>query len=250
MLPLTSKIRLVSFDLLHTLIVPRHPIHVQYARALEPFVGLLDAQALKYSLHTALRQLQVEKPLYGGDTTAWWSEVIRRTALGAGAEPKALDASLSLIVPRLMSSFSTKEAYKSFDNSLDVLHALHHDLGVHTAVVSNADSRMLAVLKDLNFPTSLTPIILSELEGVEKPSPEIFQLLLQRVNSRVEPPITPAECVHVGDELQRDGLGARNAGMNALLLKSRGGEDPFSLEVPIQTVENMSEILEWVRVRV
>jgi hypothetical protein len=36
----------------------------------------------------ALKQLQAEKPAYQGDDGAqgWWWEVIRRTAIGAGAD--------------------------------------------------------------------------------------------------------------------------------------------------------------------
>jgi hypothetical protein len=40
----------------------------------------------------ALRQLQAEKPAYRGESGAegWWSEVIKRTALGAGGDPQGI----------------------------------------------------------------------------------------------------------------------------------------------------------------
>ncbi|KAJ7446154.1 HAD-like domain-containing protein [Mycena galericulata] len=245
------KIRLVTFDLLHTLIAPRYPIHVQYARVFEPYLGPLDPESLRRSFGIALRQLQAEKPVYGDDPTSWWSAVIKRTALGAGADEKVVNASLSAIVPRLMASFSTKEGYKPFDDSLPVLHALHNDLGVQIAVVSNADSRMLSVLPDLAFPKYLSPILLSENEGVEKPAPEIFLRALTRVNAKLETPITPSECLHVGDELECDYNGARNAGMNSLLLERLSAEQPLPrlLGQSVETVKDMHEVLEWVRVR-
>lgn len=34
----------------------------------------------------ALKQVQVERPAYQSGAQEWWSEVIRRTALGAGAD--------------------------------------------------------------------------------------------------------------------------------------------------------------------
>ena len=37
--PNGTAIRLVSFDALHTLITPREPVHVQYARAFERYLG-------------------------------------------------------------------------------------------------------------------------------------------------------------------------------------------------------------------
>ncbi|KAJ7703100.1 HAD-like domain-containing protein [Mycena rosella] len=250
-------IRLVTFDVLHTLITPRYPIHIQYARAFEPYLGTLDPQALKRSFGLALRQLQAEKPVYGEKgTSAWWTDVIQRTALGAGAEPQALNASLSDIVQTLMSTFSTKQGYKAFDDSLPILDALHNDLHVRTAVVSNADSRILSVLKDLAFPAYLSPILLSESEGVEKPSPEIFLRALQRVNAELKDPITPSECVHVGDELECDYIGARDVGMHALLLERAGAEDQrgrgdVSGESgeSVHVVKDMHEVLEWIRAR-
>ncbi|KAJ7287432.1 HAD-like domain-containing protein [Mycena rebaudengoi] len=205
------KIRLVTFDLLHTLIAPRYPIHIQYSRAFEPWLGTLDPQALKHSFRAALHQLQAEKPIYGQDVSSWWSEVIRRTAIGAGAEINGkyatVEASMPMIVPRLMASFSSKEGYKAFDDAVPALHTLHEDMQVRTAVVSNADSRIHSVLADLEFPES---------EGVEKPAAEIFLRALRQVNSELEP---SNECVHVGDELECDYNGARKAGMNALLLR-------------------------------
>lgn len=35
----------------------------------------------------ALNQVQIERPVYVCGASEWWGEVIRRTALGAGADP-------------------------------------------------------------------------------------------------------------------------------------------------------------------
>jgi len=59
-------------------------------------------------------------------------------------------------------------------------------------------------LKDLEFPIVLEPIVLSEEEGIEKPSRDIFMRVLDLVNQRKslnEKLIHPEECLHVGDEL-------------------------------------------------
>ncbi|KAF7296127.1 Haloacid dehalogenase-like hydrolase domain-containing 3 [Mycena kentingensis (nom. inval.)] len=237
-------LRLVSFDLLHTLILPRHPIHVAYARAFEPFLGPLDPQAIKAAFGPSLRKLQTEKPLYGGDTTQWWAQVIRETALGAGANAQELDASLERIVSRLMKTFSSGEGYTAREHSMDVLHTLHHELGLRTTVVSNADARMFSVLEDLGFPTTLAPVILSEVAGVEKPSREIFRLMLERVNAEAGESIQPNECLHVGDELECDYEGARNAGMDALLLHRPDEQTSVG-----EGVRNMKDLLDWVRER-
>jgi len=35
----------------------------------------------------ALKQVQIERPAYASGAPDWWGEVIKRTALGAGADP-------------------------------------------------------------------------------------------------------------------------------------------------------------------
>ena len=42
-------IRLVLFDAFSTLLVPKHPVHVQYAQTFEPYLGTLDPDAVKKS---------------------------------------------------------------------------------------------------------------------------------------------------------------------------------------------------------
>lgn len=101
---------------------------------------------------------------------------------------------------------------------------MHDELGVATVVVSNGDSRIRrsyftavfihtlwpppddarisgSVLQDLGFPPYLNPIILSEEEGVEKPSRKIFERALSLVTNVNGGPIKLTECLHVGDEL-------------------------------------------------
>ncbi len=61
------------------------------------------------------------------------------------------------------------------------------------------------VLKDLGFPSFLEPIVLSEEEGVEKPSNEMFERTLKSMNGTIElrreRKVEVSECLHVGDEL-------------------------------------------------
>lgn len=105
-----GRIHLVTFDVLHTIISPRQLIHVQYAEVFKPYVGPLEPDAIKASfktggcpsfpivfkqvqllnhLGTALKAVQKELPAYQHGAPLWWSEVIKRTALGAGADPRS-----------------------------------------------------------------------------------------------------------------------------------------------------------------
>ena len=42
-------IRFVTFDVLHTLLTPHKPFHLQYAEVFAPYLGSLDPAALKVS---------------------------------------------------------------------------------------------------------------------------------------------------------------------------------------------------------
>ncbi|KAF5370756.1 hypothetical protein D9758_002012 [Tetrapyrgos nigripes] len=258
-------IRLVTFDVLHTLITPRHPVHVQYSLAFAPYLGRLDPQDIKNSFKkgwrtisesshiinsvAALKALQQERPAYayenGAASERWWSEVIRRTAVGAGANPSAIDGSLDKIVPTLMRSFSSREGYAAFEDALPTIRQLH-EKKVFTAVVSNSDSRSRLVLKDLEFPENVTPIVLSEEEGVEKPSRELFHRALKRVNEIHGLDIQEDECLHVGDELECDYEGAVKAGMQGLLLRRPGAEEDEVELKNVRTIQSLKQVVEYV----
>ncbi|KAG5648522.1 hypothetical protein DXG03_003133 [Asterophora parasitica] len=267
-------IRLVTFDALYTLIVPRLPIHVQYSQAFEPFLGVLDPASIRQSFRVgmaerslidpkpklrfsiAFKSIEAEKAVYAGGSQAWWSEVIRRTALGAGANEMALNASISEIVPRLLHRFSSKEGYRAFEDAIPTILSLQRDMDIKTAVVSNADARIRSAILDLDFPASLGPIVLSEEFGAEKPSPSIFHEVISAVNLKSgTTPILPEECLHVGDEFYSDYEGARAAGMNALHLQRAGedGEqahqDEQKLPPGVDVVKDLQAVTRWIKAR-
>ncbi|KAI6046081.1 hypothetical protein EDC04DRAFT_2631909 [Pisolithus marmoratus] len=136
-------IQLVTFDALHTLLTPRRPIYVQYSEVFAPFLGVLDPNRIRHSFKSTLKQIQREKPAYKGEagTLGWWTEVIKGTAIGAGARAQVVESSLDHIVPLLMKRFSSREGYKLFDDALPVLWQLHK-MNIRTALISNADTRM------------------------------------------------------------------------------------------------------------
>lgn len=197
-------IRLVTFDALHTLVTPRLPIYVQYSQIFAPYFGVLEPGLLRQSFEVALTQVQKKNPAYQGDSGAdgWWSEVIKRTAIGAGANPQAVDSSLPQIVPSLMERFSSRQGYKLFHDSLPVLRRLRQ-MNIRTALISNTDTRMLSVLKDLEIAPYLDSVILSEAVEIEKPDAKIFQLALVSSMKTELVPMEMQDGVHIGDELER-----------------------------------------------
>lgn len=86
------------------------------------------------------------------------------------------------------------------------LHVGHRRYGTSTHVSDLEDSSQV----DINF------VVMSYDVGIEKPDRRIFDIARQLgSNGQV---IEPYECLHVGDHIQQDFLGAQAAGWNSLLL--------------------------------
>ena len=75
---------------------------------------------------------------------------------------------------------------------------------------------MSQLCRDLGMAPYLDFCLTSEEVGVEKPDPAIFVAALDRAG------VKPGEAVHVGDQPRSDLVGARGAGLHAVLL-DRGG---------------------------
>ncbi|KZT65942.1 HAD-superfamily hydrolase [Daedalea quercina L-15889] len=241
-------IRAVLFDALFTIVAPRQPIYVQYSQTFEPYLGVLDPDMLKKSFKSALRQVQKEKPAYESGAEGWWGEVIKRTALGAGADPRAVERSLDEIAPWLLHRFSSREGYKLFDDSIPTLQRLR-SANIRTGLISNTDARMRAVLDDLDATRHLDTILLSSEEGIEKPAREMFLRACARLG------IQPSEAVHVGDELPADYYGAKESGLEALLVRRPGPEGEGEAKEPdedltgVTVVPSLAKVVDWVQRR-
>ncbi|CAN5429201.1 HAD family hydrolase [soil metagenome] len=70
-------------------------------------------------------------------------------------------------------------------------------------------------------------IAVSGEHGIGKPRPEIFQILAEELG------VSVGECVMVGNSLERDILGARNAGMRSAWLKVPGSEEHADVEIDL-----------------
>jgi HAD superfamily hydrolase (TIGR01509 family) len=85
-------------------------------------------------------------------------------------------------------------------------------IATRLAVVSNANGLLHAVMERIGLARFFDVMLDSHLEGVEKPDPRLFSLALERAGARAE------TTLHVGDFYSIDVLGARAAGLRAVLL--------------------------------
>lgn len=119
---------------------------------------------------------------------------------------------------------------------IDTLWDAHHRVGLWTAaipgavpavrelkeagygigVVSNAEGRVARDLENAGFGGLFQEVVDSHVVGVEKPSPEIFAIALTRMGA------DPSSTVYLGDVPSVDVVGARAAGITAVLLDRHG----------------------------
>lgn len=83
-------------------------------------------------------------------------------------------------------------------------------------VVSNANGRLHLMMERLGLARFFDVMLDSQLEGVEKPDPRLFQIALERSGGRAE------STLHVGDFYWIDVQGARAAGLRGALIDPAG----------------------------
>ena len=103
------------------------------------------------------------------------------------------------------------------------------------AVISNADGRIDAVLRRCGICNCFASITDSGNVGHEKPHPAIFAAALREMKA------DPAESLYVGDVYSVDYVGARNAGMQAVLFDVAGAYR----EREFPRVESLNELEAW-----
>ncbi len=106
--------------------------------------------------------------------------------------------------------------------------------GYRLAVISNADGRVEGVLERTGLRDYMEFVLDSAVVGVEKPDPRIFHEGLRRLGLVAE------EALYVGDLYPVDVVGARNAGMDALLLDPSG-----VLAYPVPRIPSVRDLPGW-----
>jgi putative acetyltransferase len=103
--------------------------------------------------------------------------------------------------------------------------------GYRLGVVSNADGRVRRLLEDAGLAEHLEIVLDSALVGLEKPDPRIFLAAAERLG------VPPSSCAYVGDLYEIDVVGARAAGLRAILLGNCPSPEP------VERVETLPSLL-------
>ncbi len=215
------RYRAVLFDVGETLIGPREGFGAVYARVLAGLGLELPADRLERALREVSAAVEREIPagadryrhFPGGEAEYWRRFAEHALERATGCAPDAALASRAL--GGLRAAFRAPEAWRVYDDVPPALERLR-TAGVRLGVVSNWDSNLVDVLRMLGLDRHFETIGVSHLEGVEKPDPRFFRVVLERMG------VAPRDALHVGDRPDMDLAGARAAGVDALLIDRRG----------------------------
>jgi putative hydrolase of the HAD superfamily len=159
----------------------------------------------------------------------YFRDVLDRTGVPRGA---ARDAALAEVYAYHQQHNLWETVSEGVTTVLETLRAA----GIRLAVASNANGILGTCLTRVGLRSYFDVICDSGLEGVEKPDPRFFEILLHRAGS------SPAETIHVGDLYHIDVLGAQRAGIRPLLL------DPHNLygARSVRRIRQLSELVDLV----
>jgi HAD superfamily hydrolase (TIGR01549 family) len=171
----------------------------------------------------------------------WHSEAnVRRLFTDAYADALARLSGTAAVDPRwtpladaIYDAYGQARHWQLFEDVPDVLDALYR-AGIPVAVVSDWGHGLEAILLDLALGHHLHSIVVSSRVGIAKPEPELFAMALQRLG------IDAAGAVHVGDTYVKDVVGARAAGIAAVLIDRERRHESLDCTV----VHDLRELIE------
>jgi putative hydrolase of the HAD superfamily len=201
-----SRLRAVLFDAGGTLIHPDHEFILARLRAQGVARDVAAYESARRHAQAVVGDL-LRSPAPGDDASrarAWFVALLTRL----GLPPDRLGAVGESIRERHREG---RLWVRPVPGTREMLGELR-SAGLALGVVSNADGRVVDYLEAAGLGGCFDLVLDSALVGIEKPDPRIFGLACARLG------VAPGEAVHVGDTYEVDVLGARAAGISAVLV--------------------------------
>jgi len=136
---------------------------------------------------------------------SWWRQVVSGTFAPFGGV-----ARMDELFEDLYALFQTAAPWRLEEGAALTLQRLRAR-GQRLAIVTNYDSRIHDVLEGLGVASLFDAVVVSSAVGAAKPDRRIFLEACSRVKT------APEHATHVGDDYEEDFLGARAAGLSAVL---------------------------------
>jgi FMN phosphatase YigB (HAD superfamily) len=241
---------LIAMDAFGTIFSPKNPIGEQYV-AVAAKLGIpgLRSEDIHKSFYSSFKHMGKEFPNYGKkaglNTELWWKAVIEQTFLPHITEQQK--QKLPNLISTIITRFWSDDGYALHDDAFRFVQEVKSYRMKHQAdgfvffgVLSNSDTRLPDILKSFQYKVSnLKPnsnatkqtlnlkdvdfefVVLSYDVGHEKPAKEIFDATESLVRERLMPKDEANNellKLYVGDEMEKDGIGALGAGWHPVVV--------------------------------
>ena len=227
-----ATIQAITFDAAGTLIRVADPVGETYSRIARDLGADLSPAALDAAFRDVFPNMpamafpDLDEPAIADAERAWWRDLVERVVRHAGGISE-----LDEYFETLYSYYASACAWRAYPEARQVLKSARAR-GLGVAVVSNFDSRLPPILRELGIADLVDAVIYSTGCGAAKPDPRIFHHAMHALGS------TPQATLHVGDSLHADYHGASAAGMTAVRLSRREGP----VEDGIPTVRHLRQL--------
>jgi putative hydrolase of the HAD superfamily len=213
----TPSERAVFIDAAGTLIRVRNRVGETYAGIAQTHGLQIEPEVLEAAFRSSWKSLS--QPQREGDPSlddekGWWLNLVDhcfRSALGDSLPPGVLRP----LFDELYAHYALPESWLVFPDVVRALDLLRPHFRLY--VLSNFDRRLRSILHGHDLTSYFDEIIISSEIGASKPHPLLFAAAARIANSE------PENCIHIGDDLECDLKGARDAGFKAFHLDRKTG---------------------------
>lgn len=188
----------------------------------------IDRESIIRLLRTPESIVTLIRPFPSGREPEFFRAVNARIIEHLGLE------SDDVVLDQIQSEFRSGVAWKPYPEVMGTLGELRR-AGFHLGIISNASHSLPDTLRKAGLMPFFDTITYSFDVGAEKPDVRIFRRAIASANA------TEERSVHVGDSFEADYVGARRAGLHAILLQ-REGEPPTPCPV-IRSLERLPGLL-------